>query len=576
MSLDRRARRARAADPETPTRSLGVPRSSDTAGILALFAAVVWIVHGRARYGPFVFDDIEIQGSPWLHAARISDIGRLFTSPGIPRRITRASLAFNYYLGGLDPYGYHLVSLALHALNGTLLFVFAFQLLGLLPDGHPWRRERRPIAFAGALLWLVHPVNTQAVAYAWQRSTLLCAWFFLGALVAYLAGRSSTGPRRYALWGLALVGGVMAIGSKENAATLPLFVVLIELLFPRAAAGPRRRALALGAVAAFVGMAAVYLGPRFVEMLRAQYAERGFTLQERLLTESRVVGYYVTLLTWPHPSRLRLDYDFPLSRSLFSPPATALCLVALAGTLAAAVIGFRRWPLLSLAILWFLGNLAIESTVVPLDLAYEHRLYLPAMMPVVGLAGLLCTRVLATRRSRLWLAPLVVLLSVWSAERCRVWADPVLLFEDNARKAPGKVRVHNFLGRAYLERNRPLEAKAAFERALALDADFVPAYNGLAFVELEHFGNAAEARRLLEVALRKDPKAAVPLNMNLGMLCVRLGDFDAAAEHFRAAVRLGEADRVTAALEAAASHRPDEPRLRQLLESVQRERGSSR
>jgi tetratricopeptide (TPR) repeat protein len=518
------------------------PHAWEAASVLGLFALLAWVIYSPVLRGPFVFDDIEIQSSRILQPSSVSDIASLLTSPGIPRRISRATLAFNFRVGGLDPYGYHLVGLVLHVLNGMLVFLLAVRLMDTLAEHHSWRQHRLPVAVAASLIWLVHPVNTQAVAYVWQRSTLLGTFFFLGALIAYLAGRSAALPQRRLLWGMAVVSGVLAVGSKENAATLPLVVVLLEWLFPRGERSLRSRSLVLGAVAAFVAMAAVFLGPRFLDMLRAQYADRGFTLEERLLTELRVVVYYVTLLVWPHPSRLQLDYDFTLSRSLFSPSATASCLGLLLAALGVAAASVRRRPLLSLAILWFLGNLAIESTVIPLDLVYEHRLYLPSIVPIIGFVGLVFTRVLVTPRSRLWVAPVAVLMVVWSADRARLWADPILLFEDNARKAKAKARVHNYLGQAYLAGGRALEAKAAFERTLALDPGYVAALNSLAFVHLNSLGDAAAARRLLETALERDPKAGFALSMNLGILSLRLQDYPAAARHFEHAAALEPED----------------------------------
>ena len=274
-------------------------------------------------------------------------------------------------------------------MTGWCLFLLGRRLLARAPDPAWWRRRRRHAAALGALLWLVHPVQSQAVIYTWQRSTTLCTAFYLAAMLAYVYGREQpAGWRRIAWWIAGGVLGAAALATKEIAATLPAAVWLVELrFFARDRRVPRWM---VAAVAGLLGLIAWdYLGPRFVPMMTADFARRGFTPVERLLTESRVVLHYVGLLALPHPSRLMVDYDVALSRSLVSPWHTALAVGAVVGLVLAAMAGWRRVPLLSFAVLWFFGHLVIESTIVPLDLAYEHRLYLPSTLPLLLVAGAL-------------------------------------------------------------------------------------------------------------------------------------------------------------------------------------------
>jgi protein O-mannosyl-transferase len=525
-----------------PGRGLG---HFGTAGAALAALAAAWTLYAGVLHGPFVFDDAVITSVPHYHVRQLGELGGILTARGYPRKLVGLTFGLNHYFSGLEPYGYHLVNLVLHGLNGLLLFLLARRLLDRLPDGDLRRSQASPIAAVAALFWLVHPVHSQAVSYVWQRSTLMAAFFYLGSLLAYVEGRSRQGMARPTCYTVAVLSGLLALSSKENAATLPLFVVLVEVLFlQRSPLRTRTRTvvLYLGLAAAFAAVAAVYLGPRFVQNIQADYLRRGFTLVERLLTELRVVVHYLTLLAVPHPSRLHLDYDFPLSRTLFDPPSTAASLALLAALAALAVHQVNRDRLLCFTLSWFLGNLVIESSVIPLDIVYEHRLYLPSMFLPVWLVGLLLARILTTpARRALLVAPLLVL-GAWTMNRARVWADPVTLFSDNARKAPGKARVHWKLGRAYMDKGDFQAARASLARALELDPTAIEVYNNLAAVHLR-LGDAAPARDLLEAALRRNPgeTARWTLAANLGNAYMELSQPEAAVRAFREALREGPA-----------------------------------
>jgi Flp pilus assembly protein TadD len=487
----------------------GGPARHAAEAALALGAAlaVTWVLYAGALHGPFVFDDVVLASDPVYHPRTLGELGGILSAPGHPRKLAGLTFGLNHVLGGLDPYGYHVGNVLLHALNGALLFLLATRLLRRLPEGDPRRLQATPIAGAAALLWLVHPVQSQAVAYVWQRSTLLAAAFSLMSLLGYVEGRVREGGRRLAWYAAAAAAGVLALFCKENAATLPLLVLLLEAaFFHEGELRPRGRTAAAGVAlaAVFAVVAAVYLGRHFLTNIQADYVRRGFTMSERVLTELRVVVHYGTLLALPHPSRLHLDYDFPLSRGLLHPPATLLSLLALGALAARGVHQWRRDRLLSAATFWFLGNLVIESSVIPLDLVYEHRLYLPSMLPVLWVTAALLTRVLTTPARQALLAIPLVLGAAWTIQRAHVWGDPVRLFADNAEKAPGKARSHWKLGRAYMDAGDLPAARASLQRALELDPDTIEVYNNLAAVHLR-LGDAAAARDLLEEALRRGP-----------------------------------------------------------------------
>jgi tetratricopeptide (TPR) repeat protein len=554
--------------PLPPSPALG---ARNVALAAAVCLGLTWIVYSATLRAPFVYDDVVIESCRPCRPVRLGGVIEVLFARGLPRPVTMMSFALNHYLGGAAPYGYHLVNLVLHGLVGTVLFVFIHRLLTLLPPTHAWSEKALPIAAVGTLAWLVHPVNSQVVAYVWQRSTSLSALFFLGSLLAYLEGRWGEGRPRAWLFAASAGLGLLALGAKQNAGTLPLFVLLLEAAFrPEGLKLGRRLAVLAGLLfVAFLGIAAFYLGPRFLPLMAGEFQRRGFTLTERLLTELRVVVHYLTLLVLPLPSRLNLDYDFPLSRGWRTPPGTLACLAVLAGLLAVAVWQFSRRRLLSLAILWFLGGLAIESTVIPLDIIYEHRLYVPSMLPLVFGVGLALTRLAGWPRARAAaLAAILLALAIGSVARAQVWADPVRLFADTARKSPNKARVHANLGIAHLDRRDYAAAQRAFTRALELDPGLTGAANNLALIHLDQLRQPAEARRLLEDAAARKPRDA-GTRVNLAVACWQLGDRGEAVRQLEAARELDTEDpRIPHNLAAAYLEMGDTARAAQVLDQA--------
>ena len=517
------------------------------ASLMALLTLAIYV---RVLHAPFVFDDELLASSPATQITELSDALALLTS-SLPRKLTHATFALNFYAGWLNPFGYHAVNLALHALNGLLLFVLVGALINTLPEKHPWRRQAMPIALAGSVIWLVHPVQTQAVSYVWQRSTILCAFFYLATVALYIGARRETGWRRWTLAGAAACASLAALTSKENAGSLPGALALVEIVFlrPEPLTGGRNSRLrrwwwAAALAAMLVTIALDYLGPRFVSMMAADFARRGFTLTERLLTETRVLVYYVSLLVFPHPGRLTLDYDIQISRGLLDPATTAVSLALVTAATAWAAAALRRRSLVAFAVLWFLGLLVIESSVVPLDLAYEHRLYLPSAVPIVFAAGAVLGELQHARARALRIAALLVIVAVfaaWSWQRNQVWRDPVGLFADTAAKSPGKARVHTNLGNALRQSGDTRGALAAYERAIELDPSSLKALTAQASLYMDELGDRQRAHDLLLRATQLAP-AYAPARNNLGVLHMREGRPDQAAALFEESLARDPAD----------------------------------
>ena len=520
------------------------------------FAFTVFLLYGNTLHAPFAFDDLTaIRDNPHVHAHNLRQLAAVLVDGAIDRHVGMFSFALNFYLSDVDTFGYHLTNLLIHIANGLLVFWLVAQTLRLRSPAPERPAQPIPaaendwaIAFFAALLWLVHPVQTQAVTYIVQRLASLAAFFLLVSFACYVKGRRRADHRRWWWYGASIAAGMLAMGVKQNAAVLPVLIVAFELNFfarsPRQ--GLRTQWLLAALLVAFLAiMTLVYLGPHAWAVLQARFAGRDFTMGERLLTSGRVIAHYVTLLAAPLPSRLNLDYDFPFSTSLWHPASTLICLVLVLAALAFTLASAPRCPHLSFVLFWFLANLAIESTIVPVDLVQEHRLYLPSI-GLIAAAVALVFRLLSTRNRAA--APLVLGLvavtwSLWTHQRNAVWADPVALWSDTARKSPGKARVHGNLGKVLADAGRYEDAAAEFETALRLDPRQYGAYNNLAVIYIDQLHRYDRAETLLRAALLLYPDFPVAY-LNLGVIALRQQRFGDASQAFEKVLALEPTNRI--------------------------------
>ena len=508
-----------------------------------LLVAAGFSIYANILHAPFLYDDVVFWNNPEVHVSNPLQIWDIIKDPDSWRRVGTATFALNFSIGGIKPFGYHLFNLFIHVINALLLFSLTRKTLTLPPVPDKIRENAPLIAMLGSLIWLVHPVQIMAVTYTVQRFTSLAAMFFLLSLLLYVLGRINLSRRRYLFFALSCISGLLALGSKENAAMLPFVILLYELFFFSETWTVARRTRTLlwllGLLAFGLTIVLTYVGPDFWTKITRGSMNRGWTPYERVITEWRVMVLYVSLLILPHPSRLNVDYDFPISKGLFTPPSTALSLLFLILVLGVCLYHVRRKRLLSFAIVWFFVNLIVESTVYPLDLVYEHRLYLPSMGPIMLFAGFLCT--LKPRQMRTigiafgFFA--VVLFSCWTYQRNLVWKSPITLWEDNVKKSPNKARVHGNLGKAYLDNREYEKARREFEKVIALDPRLLGAYDNLAVIYIDHYKNYGKAEAYLKEAIRRKADFPSPY-LNLGVIHLRLRQLPEAISLFEKVLEL--------------------------------------
>ena len=507
-------------------------------------AVVVIFIYMGSLSGPFVFDDEpNITENRHIRLTRLSPEGiyaAAFNSPIAQRPVANASFALNYFFNGYNVVGYRFVNILIHIINGYLVYFLARFTLRT-PALRSYRKQAGAIACGAAILWLVHPLHTQSVAYIVQRMTSLTTLFYLLALVCYSDARlSTTATRNHILLALCAVSGLLALGTKEIAATLPVFIFLYEWFFFQELKTDwlRRRLPALaGVCVAFGVIVLIFSGfENPVERIFAPYAGGGFTAWHRVMTQFRVVVFYISLLFWPAPSRLNLDHDVAVSLALLDPATTLFSLLFLAGLFAAAVLTARREPLGAYAILWFLGNLVIESSVIRLELIFDHRTYLPSVFPTIALVSLVFRLLKKQWMAVALLAALVAVCSFWTWQRSLVWADEVVLWRDCLEKSPLKPRPYNNLGSALSKIGRFEEAAPYLARAIALKPDYDDARYNLGYVLVRIGQVDAGIRELLE-AVRIEPRNYMAHN-NLGVAYLIQENYPDAVRHLQEALRL--------------------------------------
>jgi hypothetical protein len=314
-------------------------------------------------------------------------------------------------------------------------------------------------ALLAAAAWALHPLAVTSVLYVVQRMTSLSALGTLLALVLALRGRALLASGQSARWCLWLgfpLAGLVAVLSKESGFLLPGYLLVIEVTLltrrslPEAAARAWRRFIA---VFVWLPVAAVMLTlPWSLPSIAAGYLHRDFSLGERLLTEARVVWFYARLVVLPDPRQLALFHDdLALSTGWLQPWTTLPAVIGLGGVVVSAVLLRRRAPWLAFAVLFFLVSQLLESSLVPLELVHEHRVYLgmlgPILAAIMGLRPLLAG--LGARRPALLAALPVLLLGVVTGQRALDWSDPLTFVLVEAQHHPNSVRAQYELAGFY-------------------------------------------------------------------------------------------------------------------------------
>lgn len=512
--------------------------SAAVALLVALLGLTLW-TYRDTLHSPFHFDD-----SLFLQSPQVTSPGNLFHlfRPEQTRQLTYLTLYWNYLLGGANPEGYHLVNLLLHLANTLLMFVFV-RLLIARPPGEPDNFVRNLLPVAAAGIFALHPIQSEAVNYAYQRSTLLAAFFILLSLIAYF--RSENVRQRAALRALAVVFWLLAAVSKESAWILPL--VLVAFLWTHRPEGRAFKEafkrtgwiIAAGAILTLAGSLWVYFSVR----LDADHTIGRLLPAESfryLIDEIQAFAAYLKLLAWP--AGLSVDHDFKAA-SAWSLRGLS-CLLLLLALLAATVRVRKANPTVSFLGMMFFLLLAPTSSILPSsDLLFEHRLYLPMIAASVLFAwGILSAGKLVSDTYRIRLVVCVgvfgVLLSAYSVlsrERTYIWGNDIRLWSDAVAKAPHNSRAHYNLGVAYLGVDKEA-ARREFARVDERPSYIAAALYNLGWID-QSSGRYDSAREHYLASLKFD-SSNWRTHQNLGNVYVYQGRIPDGMTQFRETISL--------------------------------------
>lgn len=502
------------------------------ASIILTVSAAIVAVYWPGLHGGFFFDDwgsILQNESVRLDALSHETIRVALAGGGASpsgRPVAQLSFALNYYFSGFDPFVFKGTNLAIHFGCGVLVFGLARHLLvTALPKGKPHH-----ILFACgavAVLWLIHPIQLLPVLHVVQRMTSLSAFFLLAALLLHIHGRDQNGMFGVGMLLLAwCVVWPLSFLSKETGFLFLLFVLAWELIVRRNSLGRLdslgRWFLALGGILAL--MVVAYLGTPLSQWLWAGYDFRPFSMTERLLTEARVLWLYMEMIFVPDIASFGLYHDdIRISKDLLNPWTT---LPAIIGLLALVWLSWRTRiciPLLSFGISWFLIGHLIESTVLPLEIAHEHRNYLPifGILLVAGwaLVGALQSGGAYRRFGISLVAGLTACFVLITALRAQQFSDSTLRTQYEIEHHPKSSRAQHEAG-----------------RVLSLQSDAADPGSSIFALSREHYQRACSldlsAKMCLLGLIHLNCKAAIPvesvwiteLNKRLGESIFAPGD----------------------------------------------------
>ena len=352
--------------------------------LLAIFliSAIAAIVYSNSFDCSFHFDD-----QPAIvenYAIHRFDLKEIFSTSNRP--ILDITLAVNYYFGKLNVFGYHLVNLLLHISNGIMLYFIIFQTANLPSMKEKYGQRAYRIALYASLIFIAHPIQTQAVTYIISRSSVLATTFYLLTLVLFIKALRSTlfAPRSLLLAG-AFFSSCLAMGTKPIVATLPLMLLIYDFYFIsdgdwKILKGRYKVHLSMfSTVAVTIYLSATGL-QKFVSFDYAKGVQMPFgepvTSFQYFMTQLHVIPYYIKLLFIP--TNLNLDYDWPIIRHLDL--TTVLFFILLSSIASISIWTYRKARLVSFGIIWFFITLSVTSSfVVIYDVIFEHRLYLPSI-----------------------------------------------------------------------------------------------------------------------------------------------------------------------------------------------------
>ena len=569
---------------------------------LLLIASVGAVIYSNIYRVPFVFDGIrQIEDKP-----KIRNLENYFSLKEVfsPRPVVEVTFALNYKFGKLNVIGYHLVNVLIHIINGFLVYFLALNIFKRLlnPPAQRFGLSNSPksevqgsqfaisqstidnrqssiylMSLFSALVFVAHPIQTQAVTYTVQRYTSMATLFYLLSIFCYVKARilqqgaencgqwsgdsgqgivvSGQGSERLSAFSfqlsawflISIICGMLAFLSKPSMASIPGAILLAEyILFDRTWRGWKRKLLWFAPIFGIMGVFILYVSGIFrgevqfgklLEDVSGILQAPGTNVSRwiYLCTQFNVISIYIGLLFLP--INQNLDYLYPFKTGFFDgyTPAAFLLLTAI---VVLAICNVKKRPVITFGVFWFFITLSVESSIFPIkDAMFEHRLYLPMFGFSLVLSYLLFY-LLPVKRQLSIVLSVIVVVALGSATylRNRTYQNGITLWSDVVSKSPQNFRAHYNLGNALRNHGYPEEAIKSYSRSIEIRPGYAEAYDnlGVALTEGGRFDDAIRHFSAILGTRSQDPM----IHSNLGLALMRKGNFQEAISHFSKALRL--------------------------------------
>jgi protein O-mannosyl-transferase len=457
--------------------------------LFILLAFACSIIYSPGIYGPFIFDDLSnITGNSFLQLQNLN-FSSLYSSSSaghagpLQRPVAMLSFALNYYFAnGYVAPAFKITNIVIHLINAAFVFILCqqlFQRRSIIAN----RTADNNLAFwfAGSisLLWALHPINLTSVLYIVQRMTSLSTLFSLGCIISYLAARNQWLSHAFSwrvvgLFFISFTSLLLALFSKENAVLTPLIILLIELvLFQREkpwllfkSLSPANKRLIYVSLFAFCLFALLWA----IDYAAGGFNSRPFTMMERVLTESRVLCFYISLILIPRINGFGLFHDdIALSTSLFAPWTTITSIIFIISLLVIAFYYRKNKPLFSLGIGWFFIGHLLESTFFPLEIAHEHRNNLPSIGLILAAVSLIPIASLSSKKVISGITAVALILGSTTWLRAQQWGNYQTLAYYEAAHHPSSPAIQALLSNAANQTGDIDVATQAIKKAMELE-----------------------------------------------------------------------------------------------------------
>ncbi len=460
-------------------------KNTSSVYLIAAFAAVV-VAYSCSLNGPFVFDDFNtFVHNEKMHVSDLSVASIIqalnSSKTGLTSRpIALFTLLINYHYFGLNPFSYKLVNLLIHLFNGFLLYSVLHLFLSL----YQYTQLQKKIAIDKLALtitaiWLLHPLNLTSVLYVVQRMASLSCTFMFMSLLAYLAIRKQqTTSNRLGIGCLVLMMLSLIAGffTKENSVVVIGVIFAMEtIVFQQNAQQKTTKSIlkwctGLGWLCLFVLVASIVWNWQWFER---SYETRSFNLEERLLTQTRVLWFYVKLILMPNINEMNLFHDdYAVSKSFYEPISTLSAILAGCVVVAGAWLVRKNAPLIWLGVCWFLIGHVVESSIISLELVHEHRNYFPMIgiwLSILGIVLLVYQRFPDVKKYTWVIYVFIVLLFTGTFIRAQHWRDMPSLVQSEVIKNPNSIRDRTSAALWYTlllnQEENPTEKSAAYIEA---------------------------------------------------------------------------------------------------------------